>query len=186
MNTYEGTQDTLLQGTLSIQEAAVLYGVTEKTIRRRIKAGTLRAAQHPIVEGFEWRVYPETTRNYNGASMQGIQEGTLVSINMGTQGTQASTHSGQMEQPVPNDDSTSVETPVQMPEVLALVQLVDRLQRDNQQLSGQVGFLQARVQEQERTIALLMAPKEEPEEDTHAPPSEPVQPRSWWYRLFNR
>ena len=186
MNAHEETQGTPLQGTLSIQEAAVFYGVAEKTIRRRIKAGTLRAVQHPIAEGFEWRVYPETTHNHNGASIQRIHEGTLASLELGTLGSQESTHSGQVEQPVPKDDSTIVETPAQMPEVLALVQLVDRLQRDNQQLSGQVGFLQARVQDQERQIALLMAPKEEPKEDTHAPPAEPVQPRPWWHRLFNR
>ena len=42
-DTHEGTQGSPLEGSLSVQEAAVFYGVAEKTIRRRIKAGALRA-----------------------------------------------------------------------------------------------------------------------------------------------
>ena len=46
---------------------------------------------------------------------------------------------------------------------------LERLRRETQQLAGQVGCLQARVQEQERQIALLMAPQDP------APPSAQTQ-----------
>ena len=58
----------------------------------------------------------------------------------------------------------------------------DALEQRNEQLAGQVGFLQAKLQDAERQIALLSAPKDE------APPIqlEPVQPSvlgRWWRRL---
>jgi hypothetical protein len=57
---------------------------------------------------------------------------------------------------------------------------IDRLQRDNQQLAGQVGFLQAKLQSAEERIKLLEAPKDEPVGER-----EPAQQRrSWWQRFF--
>ncbi len=77
-----------------------------------------------------------------------------------------------------------VESPDQTstPETLELVRLVARLSQENQQLAGQLGFTQAKLQEAERTVALLMAPKDEPEPE---PPTVPEPDhRSWWKRLF--
>jgi hypothetical protein len=65
--------------------------------------------------------------------------------------------------------------------VLEALRLVDNLRRDNQQLAGQVGFLQAKLQETERTVALLMVPKDDPAPE---PPAEPER-RPWWKRLLN-
>ena len=70
------------------------------------------------------------------------------------------------------------QTPV--PETLELVRLVARLSQENQQLAGQLGFTQAKLQEAERTVALLMAPKDEPAPE---PAAEPERV-SWWKRLF--
>lgn len=63
------------------------------------------------------------------------------------------------------------------PELMKALEMVSSLTQRNEQLAGQVGFLQARVQDQERQIALLQAPKDEPQDD--APPAR----RSWWQRL---
>jgi len=88
-------------------------------------------------------------------------------------------------------DSMSVMEDSALPagETLELVRLVDRLSRDNQQLAGQVGFLQSEIQQRDRQIALLMAPKDEPADVT--PRTEPEIPavpepehRPWWKRLF--
>jgi hypothetical protein len=68
--------------------------------------------------------------------------------------------------------------------VLEALRLVDSLRRDNQQLAGQVGYLQRQVLEQQETIQrLLMAPKDEPVEPE--PPAEPEPRRSWWRRLWD-
>ncbi len=42
-----------VDGLLSVQEAAVHLGVSEKTIRRRIKSGALPAFQLPTSQGYE-------------------------------------------------------------------------------------------------------------------------------------
>ncbi len=41
---------------ITVQEAAQAYGVSEKTIRRRIKEGKLSAYQVPTAQGHEWRI----------------------------------------------------------------------------------------------------------------------------------
>jgi len=41
---------------ISISEAAAALGVSEKTIRRRIKAGLLQASRVPAAGGFEYRI----------------------------------------------------------------------------------------------------------------------------------
>ncbi len=59
------------------------------------------------------------------------------------------------------------------PDLSTLVQLVDRLQRDNQELAGRLGFYQAKLQEAEQKI-LALSPGPEPEQ--HREP--------WWKRWF--
>ncbi len=58
---------------------------------------------------------------------------------------------------------------------------LEHLRRENQQLAGQLGFTQAKLQEAERTVALLMAPTDEPASE---PAAEPER-RPWWKRLWS-
>ncbi len=160
--TQDVDQTPHVQGTLSVQEAAAHYGVTEKTIRRRIKAGSLRAIKHGIAEGSEWRVYPE---------------GSLDS-DQGTQTTHEGTHT---EQEPYTPLSPQPKPPQQSAELLRALEVVERLTQRNEQLAGQLGFTQAKLQEAERTVALLMAPKDEPEQ-----PAQPEPRRPWWRRLFGQ
>jgi hypothetical protein len=72
-----------------------------------------------------------------------------------------------------------------------LLHLVDRLQRENLELAGRLGFLQAELQQRDETIRALQAPREEPEnavsvtvvsaDQVDAPP--PRRP-SWWRRVL--
>ena len=136
---------------LSIEEAAESMGVSAATIRRRIKTGELAAFKRTTPYGFEWRI---------GAEPE--------SIGLITTGDQV------VESPDQPVVESADQTPV--PETLELVRLVARLSQENQQLAGQLGFTQAKLQEAERTVALLMAPKDEPA------PEPPAQPErvSWW------
>ena len=182
MDTYEDThqaaQTAQLEGSLSIQEAAIHFGVAEKTIRRRIKNGALRAVKHPIAEGFEWRVYPESSQD-NGA-VHAPQEATHTTVGEGTQGGQD----------------------MREPPFLLVLETIERIQREhtevvehlrhdnaqlasrNEQLAGQVGFLQAKLQDAERQIALLSAPKDEALQPVEPAPAASRRP--WWRQLFNR
>lgn len=78
------------------------------------------------------------------------------------------------------DNVSDTVTDSPQPELIKALEMVSELTRRNEQLAGQVGFLQAKTQDQERQIALLMAPKDEPE--------QPAQPErvSWWRRLFGQ
>jgi len=42
---------------LSIKDAADHLGISQTTVRRRVKEGTLLARQQPTSQGFEWRIY---------------------------------------------------------------------------------------------------------------------------------
>ena len=48
--------DTKKRGSWTIKEAASLLGVSEKTVRRRIRAGTVEAREVRGKRGVEWRV----------------------------------------------------------------------------------------------------------------------------------
>ncbi len=149
---------------LSIEEAAERMDVSPATIRRRIKTGELAAFKRTTPYGFEWRI---------GAEPSSI--GLITSASQPVLSPMHSPHQiiDSLDQPSEGPDD------VPAPETLELVRLVDRLSRENQQLAGQLGFTQAKLQEAEKQIALLMAPKDDPE-----PPAEPER-RSWWRRLFN-
>ena len=164
-----------LDGSVSVQEAAAQMGISERTIRRRIKDGSLQAYKLPTTQGYEWRV-------------------NLVGSAVHVDGV-TTRHAGKV-------DSTPVQVPgstvdqVSTPAIVAALELAEQLRQDNaalasrnEQLAGQVGFLQAKMQDQERQLALLMAPKDEPADVTpRAEPEMPVVPdpehRPWWKRLF--
>ena len=173
----DGTSRYQVEG-LSVKEAADVLGLSEKTVRNRIHAGTLPAVKVARPQGYEWRVFPAGLPPDLAASNGVVPDPSHVE--------------GQVEgQVVP--DSTAPPND--------LARLLEQMYADNQrladmnaQLAGQVGFLQARVQEQERQIALLMAPKDEPAppiaqtpatDDARSAP-EPAPRRSLWARVVRR
>ncbi len=139
---------------LSIEEAAESINVSPATIRRRIKTGEIAAFKRTTPYGFEWRI---------GAAPESI--GLITTADQVVEGP---------DQPVVE---SADQTPA--PETLELVRLVARLSQENQQLAGQLGYLQRQVHEQQETIQrLLMAPKNEPE------PAAELARRPWWRRLL--
>ena len=82
---------------------------------------------------------------------------------------------------VASDKVSDAVTDSPQPELMKALDMVSELTRRNEQLAGQVGFLQAKMQDQERQIALLMAPKDEPTPESAAEPEPRV---SWWRRLL--
>ncbi len=147
---------------LSIKEAAEHFGISESTVRRRIKDGILKAYQQPTTQGYEWRiVVPDEDEQ---VSHQDDDQVATVTDHIVTSSEQVLTL-----------DAT------------ALVAELRRLHDQNVQLAGQVGYLQAQLQQAQERIRLLEAPKE-PEEETPAPqpepepPSEPRSPLWQWVR----
>ena len=161
-------------GSVSLDEAAQQLGISDRTVRRRIKEGTLAAYKLETPRGQVWRIYLPGTPADQGMPPRrhGDQDG------------------GDLPAPAAVVDTTSVSDANTSPELLKALDLIERLQhqhaealeqahRENSQLAGQVGFLQAKLQDAEEQIRLLMAPKE-------APPIESEQRRPWWRRVFNR
>ncbi len=132
-------------GSFTVKDAAARLGVSERTIRRRIKDRVIDAQQVPTAQGYEWRVYLDTP---------------AVQVD-----TPSTRHAGKVGG-----------TPVQpagtpAPELMKALEMVDRLQRENQQLAGQLGFVQAKLQDAEEQIRLLMAPQD-----------APAPKRAWWWK----
>ena len=134
---------------LTIDEAARRYGVSPPTIRRRIKDRKLAAFQRPTERGFEWRVLPDQSVAKDDHNVDQIDD-----------------------QPVGNVDHPNDTPPAApAPELMKALDMVDRLQQDNQQLAGQVGFLQAQLQSAEEQIRLLSAPTDEPKPAAQSEPA---------------
>lgn len=152
-------------GTVSVRDAAKSLGVSERTVRRRIQDGVLSAWKQETEHGYEWRV-PVSSLDADIPSTRPRQAVPLP----------GSADQGGGRPPA--QPGATVDAPA-APELLKALEMVDRLSRDNQQMAGQLGFLQSEIQQRDRQIALLMAPKDEPE-----PPAQPERRRSWWKRLL--
>jgi excisionase family DNA binding protein len=157
-------------GTVSVRDAAKSIGVSERTIRRRIQDGILPAWKQETEHGYEWRV-------------------PVSSLDAGLPGThprQTASLPGSVDQGGgrPPAQQVAVVGAPAAPELLKALEMVDRLTRENQQLAGQLGFTQAKLQdaqEENQQLRLLPAPKDEP---TPEPPAQPERV-SWWKRLWS-
>src|SRR5215203_5852912 len=114
---------------LTIAEAAAHFGVAAATIRRRIKTGELAAFKHTTPYGFEWRI-----------ALEPISEALITTADQ-----EVITPIQQADQTIESPDHKPDQSSA--PEVIRALDLVSDLTRRNEQLAGQVGFLQAKVQE---------------------------------------
>ncbi len=150
-----------MDNTLSIQEASKQLGISEKTIRRRIKAGSLSASKLPTSQGFEWRIHVDS----QAVQVDGhhVQEPPHAAVQLDNQ-------------------------PQSSSDVLKALEIIERLQRENMELAGRLGFYQARTLELEERVKLLEAPRQEElaQEPEQAEPATPVAPatpqRGFWLR----
>ena len=167
-----------LDDSLSVSEAAAHFSVSERTIRRRIKDGSLTGSKLPTTQGYEWRVH------LDGASDQIDSVSTRHPVNLDGSNVHLPGTSSPHAEQVDPIIARALDLIERMHE--DQTEELERLRRDNQQLAGQVGFLQAKLQdaqEENQQLRLLMAPKDEPPVESEAPAvSEPV--RSWWQRLL--
>ncbi len=170
MDTMTATRvDTTGEG-WTIREAARACGVSEKTIRRRIKSGTLSAYQVTTQYGVEWRV----------TSLDTIGEGTPT-LEVRTRHVQGRRiYSGRIERVEARQSRVDMSRagmdsrPTQALELAEKCrQDSERLQQQNMELAGRCGYLQARLEASERQVLALTAPQEPGR--TNAP---------WWRRLL--
>jgi len=151
-------------------EAAALLGISERTVQRRLKQGALQGYKLDTGRGEVWRVVlgDMTARATKPPDVMAV---TTPGVDVTTPDIAEFAHAviDELRQEYRDE--------------------LEHLRRENQQLAGQLGFTQAKLQEAERTMAILMAPKDEPADVT--PRTEPEMPavpdpkhRPWWKRLF--
>ncbi len=157
---------------LTVQQAAAHFGVTEKTIRRRIADGKLNAEKVPTSQGYEWRITVEQ----------------LSTVQVDNTSVQLPGH----EDIQPGGTSIHSEL-TQDAALLRALELAERLQQENVllvnqnvQLAGQIGFMQAQLQAAQERIKLLTdAQFATAQSDPTLPLSEqPLKQVPWWKRLL--
>ena len=150
----------------TLPEAARHLGVSVATVRRRLKRGELEGTQVPSRYGPAWHVRLPAVQG----SAQGNAQGSPSRVNAAAQGG----------------------VDYSVPAIVEALRLVRHLQEQNQQLAGQVGFLQAQL-EATREQLRLQAPGASP--DIHQerqsgqrdvePEREAVgQERRPWWKLW--
>ena len=137
---------------LSLRDAARRLSLSEKTLRRRVKAGMLEGRQVDTPHGPGWQVWVDTDP---GAPSTVDGQGTH---------------------------------PVQGPELLEALRLIERQQQTILELSGRVGYFQAQLEQARETIHALEAPQSTIVESESTPGAEAIpEPatRPWWRRWFS-
>jgi len=117
----------------TIKEAATVLGVSEKTIRRRIKDGTIKAEQADGKYGAEYHI-----TDLDGMHVQPLDR------------RQDDGENAVAYRDLPAEQAVAMDKALEM---------IRALQSEIERLSGQVGFLQAQLVQAEKKIKLLSAPK---------------------------
>ncbi len=143
---------------LSVQEAADRLGISEATIRRRIRKGELRAVKRPIPTGYEWRVIIG-----DQLSVTTVEQG-VISADQGVITTDHPEEAHQHAEYAATDQSTVshadqgivtgeqgviITNAVPYAAFERVLEDNRRLQDENMQLAGQLGFVQAKLQDAE-------------------------------------
>jgi len=132
---------------LPLTEASARLGITLDTIRKKVQKGDFQARKTPSQKGLRWEVYLVSDQPQDQSSIP-LEE---------VEPSQATSETSQL--------------------ILLLRDLTDRLDRvsnEKVQLAGQVGFLQAQLQQAQAEILLLKSPPPpapEPQDEKNYP---------WW------
>lgn len=166
---------------LSVQEAAQHYQVAPATIRRWIKTGKVQASQVDTAQGFEWRVHildqPVDLTDHDDQVPTHDQVPTQPATEYAPYTAEPDVQLPDHDQVI-NDDQVPTHDAV----LLRAFDTIDRLQHENLQLAGQVGFLQSELQQANEQIRLLTMDKEP---ESPAESQQTAAPRrAWWRRLF--
>ncbi len=177
---------------LSIEEAAQVLGCSARTVRRRIKDGSLRAFERPIPRGFEWRILPEALAEVDTEGSQAPGKHDTEARQPAEEGSQ---EDGKLDMEAEEPASQPQEAPAEpaLLKALELIEMlqrehretVERLQEENKELYGRAAYFQAKLQDaQERILMLEARPTEE--EQTAEPEPELKKPSRSWWRSFLR
>ncbi len=171
---------------LTIAQAAEALGLSVKSVRRRIKAGSLEAEQVDGKFGAEWRVRLTTARPGVAGADHSPSAGHIRSDH--------GTSNGRMTN---GREATTPQTTRADQGIARLADLLERAQDDIRRLNderaelyGRLGYMQAQLAAKDEQIKALEAPKEPiapppPAGALFRPlPTEPDPPRRPWWRFW--
>jgi excisionase family DNA binding protein len=144
---------------LSVREAAVMAGVSERTIRRWLRSGQVRA----VKRGGSYRIRPNA-----------------LTVMVGQDGTEP-TDTGS-DTSASNGLDTSDTADMASSGVAELTRLVREQQATIMELAGRVGYFQAENAQLRERLALMAPAAPEPTVVTEAA-REPAT-RPWWRRVW--
>lgn len=126
----------------TIKEAAEVLGISEKTVRRRIKDGIIKAEQTQGKYGVEYRI----------TSLEdAVPAGKGLNID----------HDQDVVRYIDTENNHVMDKDLEMEgDMSKALDIIKALQEENAKLAGQVGFLQARVIELDRKVRLLTEPNQ--------------------------
>ncbi len=167
---------------VSIQEAAQHFSVAPATIRRWIKSGKLAAYRHDLPQGFEWRVQlPDHAVQLLDHNVEVPDHTPPIQLEQVSAPTNVHVQLLDHDQVTTDDQVHSDMT------MLKALEMVDRLQQQNMQLAGQVGYLQAQLQDAREQIRMLVDTQQAQEPPATDPKPEATQQHiPWWRRLLGR
>ena len=173
---------------VSIQEAAQHYGVAPATIRRWIKSGKLAAHQQHMPQGFEWRVQlPDHAVQLPNHDVEAPDHTPPIQLEQASVPTNVHVQLLDHDQ-VTTDDQVATDDQINNDmTMLKALEMVDRLQQQNMQLAGQVGYLQAQLHDAHEQIRVLVDTQHAQEPPATDPkPKATQQHTPWWRRLLGR
>jgi hypothetical protein len=154
---------------LSIDDAAAVYDVSARTIRRYIKDRKLAAFKRTTEREFEWRVYA----------------GQDVANDPDNDRQSSATIDSNDSHVVANAGQSIIEVVPAASEITRLLDHIEDLQeshrREVARMEEAAEFWQGRALNLEDQVKLLMAPKDEPAPE----PLAQLEPKvSWWRKLL--
>ena len=162
-----------MSATVSARQAATLCNVSGTTVQRWIASGRLRAA---LVDG-AYRIAVEDLAPFQARHRATGAPDTGATV-------QADTPTDTVAPPDVQINVQRVAPEASDPSVAELVSLVREQAERLEKYAGQIGFLQARVQELERENLLLKEPIPHSEtaswQTAHHPTAECAPRRPWW------
>lgn len=164
MDTTVEPRTVEVEAGVTIQEAAEELGVSERTVRRRIKSGELKAWKVPTAQGFEWRVNPDGDADQPAPERRRVPGSSSTEI--ATVG--ASTEFSGILERVHED-------------TMRLAQQNVALANEKAEIADQVGYYRAKFEDAERQ---LNDARRELQARTAARGGEHRTAQPWWKRAL--
>lgn len=166
--------------TVSVAEVADRMGVSARTVRRYIKAGTLPGELVTTTKGTEWRVPAAAVVAAVNGRASAATDGDASEPSEDDRGRPES-----MAAPAVRSGRGEVAPLLRALDLLAeRDRRITQLEQERFELAGRLGYFQAELEHAQDTIKALQAPAPTPSEPAMPATSAPPEPARPWWRFW--